>query len=123
MQWLLVATVLLAIAGFAGLQMWLARPHGDPDAQQHALAHALGTLCLVLALAGAVFALWLFRLASATNAERRWPPASMRTSSDVKIRYLTSADALVTQMKGGAIALALLSIALAGWGAWLLRGG
>jgi hypothetical protein len=45
----------------------------------------------------------------------------MRTSSDVRIRYLTSADALVTQMRGGAYGLALLALALFAWGGWLLR--
>jgi hypothetical protein len=123
MQWLLVATVLLAITGLVALQLWLGRPHTNAAAYTHTLTRGLASLCILLALAGAVFAIWLFRLAAATRADRRWPPASMRTSSDVKIRYLTSADALVMQMRGGAVALALVSLALAGWGVWLLRSG
>jgi len=75
----------------------------------------------VLAFVAICFAAWMFRLAAATRADRRWPPSSMRTSSDVRIRYLTSADALVTQLKAGALALVLTALALAGWGLWLLR--
>ena len=45
----------------------------------------------------------------------------MRTSADVRIRYLTAADGLVVQMKVGAFALALLAAGLAGWGVWLVR--
>ena len=126
-QWLLAATVLFGIGALVGLQSWLAhtlaRTAGTPGAYEHALSHALGILCIALALAGAAFAAWLFQLAAATRADRRWPPSSMRTSSDVKIRYLTSADALVTQMKAGAVALVLLALALAAWGAWLLLRG
>jgi hypothetical protein len=84
------------------------------------LAQALGAVCIGLGLASAGFALWMFRLASATHAEKRWPPSSMRTSADMRIRYLSSADRLVTQMKAGALGLALLGAGLLGWGAWLL---
>jgi len=127
MQVLLVATVVVAVAALAGLHLWLSRlaahASGDPGAYHHALKLAMGGLCLVFALAAGVFAIWLFGLAKATHAERRWPPSSMHTSSDVRIRYLTSADALVAQMKGGAIVLALLALALGGWGIWVLRAG
>jgi len=122
---LLVATVVVAAGAFLALHLWLRQliALGDPAATQRAVTHLLALMCFVLAFVGAVFALWLFRLAVATHNERRWPPTSMRTSSDVKIRYLTSADALVWQMKGGAIALALLAIAMAAWGGWLLHKG
>jgi hypothetical protein len=123
MYWVLVATVVLAAVGLFALHKWLAMPHGDPASTHRLLAHVLAMLCFGLALVGAAFAVWLFGLASATHAERRWPPSSMRTSSDVKIRYLTSADALVMQMKAGAIALALLALALTAWGVLLLRQG
>jgi hypothetical protein len=123
MLWLLAATVVVAAAGLFALQTWLTMPHGDPSSTHRLLAQVLAMVCFGLALVGAAFSAWLFRLASATHAERRWPPSSMRTSSDVRIRYLTSADALVTQMKAGAIALALLALALAGWGVLLLRRG
>jgi hypothetical protein len=43
----------------------------------------------------------------------------MRTSADVRIRYLTSADSLVTQLKAGAFGLTLLAVALVSWAAWL----
>jgi hypothetical protein len=43
----------------------------------------------------------------------------LRTSADVRIRYLTSADSLVTQLNAGAMALAVLAAALIGWGIWL----
>ena len=124
MQLVLAATVLAGAGALVALQMWLdgLRTHGgDIAAYQRALAEVLAGVTFVFAFFAAVFAVWLFRLAAATRAERRWPPTSMRTSSDVRIRYLTSADALVTQMKGGAIGLALLALGLAAWGAWLLR--
>jgi len=121
MQWLLGLTVLLGIGALLFLQAWLSKVGGDAASAQHALARVLAFVCLGFALVAAIFALWLFRLASATRAERRWPPSAMRTSSDVRIRYLTSADALVMQMRAGAFALALTAIALGAWGAWLLR--
>jgi hypothetical protein len=80
-------------------------------------------VCLLFALAAVVFGAWLRRLASATQRERRWPPSAMRTSSDVRIRYLTSADALVTQFRTGALVLFLLAVLLAAWAGWLLFGG
>jgi hypothetical protein len=84
-------------------------------------APGAGRLCIALGVASAVFALWLFRLAARTRAERRWPPSAMRTSADMRIRYLTSADSLVVQMKAGAFALALAAAGMLGWGVWLLR--
>jgi magnesium-transporting ATPase (P-type) len=122
---LLLVTAALGIGALVGLQYWLAgiqaKSGGDPVAYQHALTHALAILCFVLAVVALVFAVWTWRLAVATRADRRWPPSSMRTSSDVRIRYLTSADALVSQMKVGAFALVLVALALAAWGFWLLR--
>ena len=123
MQLALAATVVAGIGALVALHYWLTglQAGGDFVAYQPALARVRAVVILVLAFFAAVFAAWLFRLAAATRAERRWPPTSMRTSSDVRIRYLTSADALVTQMKGGAIGLALLALGMAAWGAWLLR--
>jgi hypothetical protein len=122
---LLLAMVVLGIGALFGLQYWLDRMHaqsaGDLLAYHHSLARALAALCFVLAFVALCFAAWMFRLAAATRADRRWPPSSMRTSSDVRIRYLTSADALVTQLKAGAFAVVLAALALAGWAAWLLR--
>ena len=123
MQWLLGAIALLGVGALVALQLWLngRAQAGDPAAFHRALTHLIAVLTLVLAAAAAIFGIWLFRLASATKAERRWPPSAMRTSSDVRIRYLTSADAMVMQMRAGAIGLALLAAALAAWGVWLLR--
>ena len=122
---LLLAMVVLGVGALFGLRYWLDRMHaqaaGDVFAYHQSLAHALAGLCLALAFVAICFAAWMFRLAAATRADRRWPPSSMRTSSDVRIRYLTSADALVTQLKAGAFALLLTALALAGWGLWLLR--
>ena len=127
MQVVLVLTLLLGLAGLAALHFWLqsmgARlSAGDVFGFERSLHQVLGTLCLVLGVSSAVFSAWLFRLASATRAERRWPPSQMRTSADVRIRYLTSADSLVTQMKAGALGLAVVALALLGWGAWLVFG-
>ena len=122
MQIVLGAAVVAGIGLLVLMQLWLARlAHGSAEQFQHSLHRGLGFLCLGLGLAGVVFAVWLFRLALATRAERRWPPSNMRTSADVRIRYLTSADSIVAQMKAGAVGLALVAIGLLGWGGWLLR--
>ena len=122
MQVLLAVVVAAGIALLVFLQLWLARIArvGSIDGQR-ALHQGLGAVCLALGLVAVAFAIWLFRLALATRAERRWPPSSMRTSSDVRIRYLTSADSIVVQMKAGAVALGLLALGLLGYGGWLLR--
>jgi hypothetical protein len=122
MQVLLVSCAVVGIGLLAFLQWWLARiARSGADGMERSLHSGLGVLCLLLGLVAAVFATWLFRLARATRAERRWPPSHMRTSADVRIRYLTSADSLVVQMKAGAFALGLAALALVGYGAWLLR--
>jgi hypothetical protein len=122
MQALLVALVLVGIGLLAFLQWWQARiARGGIEAMERGLHTGLAIVCLMLGLAAAAFGIWLFRLALATRAERRWPPSHMRTSSDVRIRYLTSADSLVVQMKAGAFALGLAALGLLGYGAWLLR--
>jgi hypothetical protein len=86
------------------------------------LHRLLAGLCLLLAAVAAAFATWLFRIAQATRRDRRWPPSTMRTSQDVRIRYLTSADALVAQFRAGAFALGALALGLAGWSVWLYLG-
>jgi hypothetical protein len=47
----------------------------------------------------------------------------MRTSSDIRVRYLTSVDSLVNQFRAGAIALFVLAALLVVWAGWLLLGG
>ncbi len=125
MQVFLALTLVLGIFALVALQMWLGRlgstaKLGDLASYQTWLHWLLSGLCVVLGTAAAGFAHWLFRMARATRMERRWPPSSMRTSADVRIRYLTSADTLVAQLKGTAVALAVLAIALLGWAAWLV---
>ena len=122
----LAVTVLVGIAALAVLHAWLQRmgarvAAGDLLGYQRSLDQVLGVVCVALGIASAVFATWLYRLAARTRAERRWPPAGMRTSADMRIRYLTSADSLVVQMKAGAFALALAAAGMVGWGLWLLR--
>jgi hypothetical protein len=80
-------------------------------------------VCGVFAFAAVFFGAWLRRLASATQRERRWPPVAMRTSADVRVRYLTSADALVAQLRAGSVALFVVAAGLVAWAAWLLRSG
>lgn len=125
MQVFLVITLLAGIAALVGLQLWLGKlganaQFGDLANYQSWLHWLLAGLCVVLGTAAAGFSYWLFRMATAAHSERRWPPSSMRTSADVRIRYLTSADALVSQLKATALALALLAVGLCGWAAWLL---
>jgi hypothetical protein len=127
MQWLLAVIALLGLAAVAALNVWLSNSPGlsggDPAAYQHALYRVMAAMCIAFGITAAAFSLWLFRLAAATRAERRWPPSSMRTSADVRIRYLTAADALVTQMRAGAFVLALLAVGLFAWSVWVLKGG
>jgi hypothetical protein len=124
MQVFLGVTVIVGLAALAMLHYWLAGlgarlAAGDLFIYEKWMHRLLGGMCLLLAATSGGFAQWLFRMASATKGERRWPPSSMRTSADVRIRYLTSADSLVAQLKFGALCLALLSAALAGWAIWL----
>ena len=126
MMVVLVLTAVFGIAALVLLNLWLSRQgvrlsRGDLAGFERSLHQVLAIICLALGAAAAVFSAWLFGVSAATRAERRWPPSQMRTSSDVRIRYLTSADALVTQMRGGAYGLALLALALFAWGGWLLR--
>ena len=126
MKVLLAATVVIGLLLLVALHFWLAKlgasaARGDLFGYERWLHRLLGGLCLMLALTSAGFALWLFRISAATRTERRWPPSSLRTSADVRIRYLTSADSLVTQMRAGAFALLLLALGLGGWALWLFR--
>lgn len=124
MQIFLGVAVVVGVLALAGLQIWLRQldasaAHGDLVGYETWLLRLLAGLCLLLGVTAAGFAQWLYRMAKASKAERRWPPTSMRTSADVRIRYLTSADSLVAQLKAGALALAALAAALIGWGIWL----
>ena len=126
MQVWLGITVVLGALLLVGLQWWLRRisvnaDTGDLYSYQTWLHRLLAGLCLVLAVSAAVFAAWLHRTARATAQERRWPPTAMRTSADVRVRYLTSADALVAQLRGASIALALVAAFLAAWAIYLFR--
>jgi hypothetical protein len=125
-QVFLALTTVLGIVVLVALQLWLRKLGanarlGDLGNYETWLHRLLAALCVVLGTAAAGFAFWLFRMAQASRAERRWPPNSMRTSADVRIRYLTSADTLVTQLKAAALALAALACVLSGWAIWLLQ--
>ena len=126
MMVLLAIVVVIGAAALVGLQFWLtklgARANaGDLLGYETWLNRLLAGLCLLLAASAAGFGVWLMRTAQATRLERRWPPSSMRTSSDVRIRYLTSADALVTQLQGAVVVLFVLAALLGGWAIWLFR--
>lgn len=128
MQLWLVLTVVVGALVLLGLHWWLQRlgssAHmGDLFAYQAWLHRLLGGLCLVLSAASAGFAWWIHRMAEASRVERRWPPSSMRTSADVRIRYLTSADSLVGQLKATSVALFCLAVLLFGWALWLFWAG
>ncbi len=126
MMVVLAIVVVIGAAALVGLQLWLAKlgaraSAGDLLGYEAWLNRLLAGLCLLLAACAAGFGFWLRRTAQATRLERRWPPSSMRTSADVRIRYLTSADALVTQLQGGAVVLFVLAALLGGWAIWLFR--
>jgi hypothetical protein len=123
--WLAV-TVIVGSVCLVALNIWLnhlATTLGasDPGAMQTWLQRVLAGICLLLAAGSAGFAIWVYRLAKLTRQERRWPPSQMSTTQDVRIRYLTSADALVSQFMAGVFALALFALVMAGWAIWLLR--
>ena len=119
-MWCAVALVAGAIALFA-LDRWLVATRADPAVDFHAtLQRVLAGVCLLLAALAVAFGLWLRRIGEATRQERRWPPTAMRTSQDVRVRYLTSADALVAQFKAGAWGLFAAAAGMVGWAAWLL---
>lgn len=125
--WLAFIVVAGALALFA-LQLWLGtlRAGMAADGGQafglwvHRL---LAGLCVVIAIAAIAFGAWLRRLAEATRRDRRWPPNAMRTSSDVRVRYLTSADSLVTQFRAGSVVLFVAAAMFLAWAAWLVRSG
>ena len=87
------------------------------------LQRLIAGLCVLFAVVAVIFGVWLRQLATATHNERRWPPSTLRTSSDIRVRYLTSADALVQQFRAGALVLFALAAALLAWAAWLLFAG
>jgi len=121
---LLVLTVVVGASVLVALQWWLGRlgssaRMGDLFVYEAWLQRLLGGLCLVLGAAAGGFSWWMRGIAEASRAERRWPPSSMRTSADVRIRYLTSADSLVGQLKATSFALALVAALLCAWSLWL----
>lgn len=127
MQVFLAITIVVGVLAVVGLQVWLLKlganaRFGDLGAYETWLHRLLGGLCLVLGTAAAGFAFWLRGMALASRSERRWPPSGMRTSADVRIRYLTSADTLVTQLLAASWALLVLAVGLAAWGIWLFAG-
>ena len=126
MQVFLALTIVLGILGLVALQWWLRKlgasaTTGGVIVYQSWLNRLLAGLCLVLGVSAAGFAQWMYRMGLASKRERRWPPSSMRTSSDVRIRYLTSADSLVTQIQATAVALSVLALVLGLWAIWLFR--
>lgn len=120
--WVAFTVVAGSIALFA-LNRWLGSMRSlagdDPAQAQLWLQRVIAGICVGLAIVAAVYALRLRAIAAATRRERRWPPSTMRTTEDVRVRYLTSADALVSQMHVGAATLWVLAAALLGWAAWL----
>jgi cation transport ATPase len=123
---LLVVSVVVGAIFLLALQQWLAHLSAtlgasDPYRLQSWLQRILATVCVVLAVSGAGLALWIYRVGKQTRLERRWPPSAMRTTRDVRIRYLTSADALVSQLMLLAGTLSVFSLILLGFALWLLR--
>jgi len=123
--WLIVSVVAGAIFLFV-LQRWLHHlsatlGSSNPFQMLVWLQRVLAGVCLLLAASAAGFAISVHRAAKQARLERRWPPSAMRTARDVRIRYLTSADALVSQLKVVAVALGLFALIVAAFGFWLLR--
>ncbi len=125
MQLWLAACIAVGAALLVVLNIWLNRLtstllHANIDAYQRWMDRLLAGLCLLLGIGMAGFGLWLQRMARQTRLERRWPPSAMKTSTDVRIRYLTSADAFVRQLQAAVWLLWFLALALVVWAGWLL---
>ncbi len=125
MRALLVACIVVGAALLVVLNVWLNRlystlAHVDLVSYQVWMNRLLAGMCLLLGVGMAVFGLCLQGQARQSRAERRWPPSSMKTSADVRIRYLTSTDAFLRQLQAAAWALWFLAVALIGWAGWLL---
>jgi hypothetical protein len=125
--WFAFAVVVGAIALFA-LQYWLAAMRASSGADGglafgHWLHRLLAVLCALVGIAAVALGAWLRRVAEATRRDRRWPPNAMRTSSDVRVRYLTAADALVTQFRVAGLVLFVAAAGFLAWAVWLLRSG
>lgn len=121
----LVASIVVGVLLLFALQQWLGHLAttfgGDPDQMRAWLQRIFVGVCLLLAATGFGFAAYIHRVAKQTRQERRWPPIGMRTTRAVRIRYLTSADALVSQLMLSAAALAITSLIVLGYALWLLR--
>jgi len=125
MQIWLLASTLGASLLLVALWWWLDRLNttllvSNIDDYQRWMARLLSGLCLLLGVGTATFGLWLRRIAQETLMERRWPPSGLKTSSDVRIRYLTSADTFVQKLQASVWVLWFLASALILWGCWLL---
>jgi len=122
--WLLVAVVAGAIGLFA-LVRWLdglrSQAGMDNPAEVAAwLQRLMAGLGLVLTAGSAGLAHWLYRTAGQTRLEKRWPPKDLQTTSDIPVRYLSSADAVAKQLRTGSLVLAGLALAIAVWAGWIL---
>jgi hypothetical protein len=125
---LLVACIVIGGIFLFALQQWLSHLSAtvggsDPYRMLVWLQRILAGVCLLLAASGFGLAVYVHRVGKQVRLERRWPPSAMRTTRDVRIRYLTSADALVSQLMFLAAALVLFSLVVMGYGFWLLRPG
>jgi hypothetical protein len=117
-RWFAVGIVGGVIA-LVSLEFWMEGMRAS--ASFHAwLQRVFAGVCLLFAALAAGSGTWLRAIAAATARDRRWPPAAMRTSQDVRVRYLTSADALVSQFRAGAFGLFAAAAALSIWAAWIL---
>ena len=121
-------TVVAGVVVLFALDRWLDALRAGIAADQGQdfgmrLQRLIAGLCALFAIAAIAFGTWLRRLATATQRERRWPPSAMRTSSDIRVRYLTSADVLVAQFRAGSVALFALAVLLLAWATWLVTSG
>lgn len=124
--WLL-GSALVGACLLLGLHAWLRHlettvGRTDVDLYYHWLSRTLAGVALMFAAASLAAGIRLQRLAAASLRDRRWPPLDFRSGSDIRIRYLTSADAFIGNLKLGAYGLFALAAALALWAAWLAQG-
>ena len=122
--WLLVTVGAGGIMLFA-LVHWLGELRSQPgmdNPEQVAvwLQRLMAGLGLLLAAGSAGLAHWLYRTAESTSREKRWPPKDLQTTSDMPVRYLSSAEAKARHLRLGSRVFTVLAIAMTVWASWLM---
>jgi hypothetical protein len=127
--WLLLAIVLMCALLLWQLQSWLdsltSQLYGsDPRVVREWVRLLLVGLGFALALPAIGLSMALRRLAAAANDEGRFPPSGLKTLRDVRVLRGPAAQAWARRVllgSRGALGLAAVLLAWAGWAWWYFR--